>query len=103
MESSDVKCEIWQKEQLYNCRVFIGEEFKDDVALGNIRCDKIRISYNTNRKKFLIRFVFGGMRLVESYVDKIFIYELEKENNITFPDIDAEWPYENMHVEMKED
>ena len=98
-----VKCEIWQKEKLYNCRVYIGTDLKDDISLGNIRCDKIRIGYNTKRKKFLVKFVFGGMRLIESEVDKIHIYEMEAENDITLPEIDAEWPYDDIEIEMKED
>ena len=95
-------CEIYQHGELYTCGVSLrinGEEY----LLGSIKCDKIRITYNTNLSKFIVRFVYGAMRLVESHVDRIAIYDMEKENKITFPDIDTVWPYDKVQVEMKED
>lgn len=97
-----VRCEIYQCGELYNCRVYIGTDLKDDIALGCIRCDKIKITYNTVKKKFVVRFIYGGMRLVESDVNKISIYNLEEKNNISLPDYEAEWPYDDIEIDMKE-
>lgn len=99
---TQIKCEIYQHGELYNCGVYAYVD-DEEVCLGAIRCDKVKIKYNTNSERFVVSFTFGGMRLVESSVDKIYLYDLEKDNRISLPDIDAEWPYDSIHMEMKEE
>ena len=98
-----MECEIYQHGELYNSRVYMdrGSE-KDNVSFGCIRSDKVNITWNTKKKIFTVRFVFNGIRLVECEVNKIYIYDLEENNRISFPDIDVEWPYEDVIIEMAE-
>ena len=101
--TDEIKCEIFQKGELYDCKVYIGNDLDGGHAYVCIRVDKIKITYNTSRKIFIMKFLVGGRVVTEAYVDKIYIYDMEKDNNIRFPEIDAEWPYENIIIEMKED
>ena len=101
--TDEINCEIFQKGELYDCKVYIGSDMDGGHAYVCIRVDKVKITYNTSRKLFVMKFLLGGRVVAEAYVDKINIYDMEKENNIKFPDIDVEWPYENITIEMKED
>lgn len=100
--SAIVECEIFQKGELYISNVHThidGEE----VSLGTIKSDKIRIQYNTKNKQFTVIFVYGALRLVECSVDYIYAYNITKDNKISLPSYDAEWPYDNIHIDMLEE
>lgn len=103
MTEGQVTCEIYQKGELYDCKVYLGKDLNGGNAYVCIRVDKVKITYNTSRKLFIMKFLVGGRVVSEAYVNKIYIYDMEKENNIRFPEIDVEWPYENIIIEMKED
>ena len=102
MKVDDIKCEIYQHGELYNCRVYVYEG-DDDISLGCIRCDKVKITYNTNRKLFTVNFIYGQMRLVETHVGHIYCYDLTKNHKIQLPSYDIEWPYDNIVLEMAEE
>ena len=103
MTDYEMYCDIFQHGELYNCGVFIDLKEGEPVTLGAIRCDKVKINYNKTREKFSVVFIYGGTRLVESYVDKVYIHDLEKENRIQLPSYDAEWPYDDIEIYYKEE
>ena len=102
MNEIKTELEVFQHDKLYNCRVYLDGEGMKDLTYVCIRCDKIKITYNTSKKRFVVRFNNGGIRTAECDVDKIYLYDLQEDNNVQLPDIDAEWPYDDIVIDMAE-
>lgn len=93
------KCCVYQHGDLYNCEVCIDIEKEEEIRMIAVRADKIKINYNTNQKMFTIQFFYSAMRVAECSVNKVFLYDLTKDNKVQLPSLDVEWPYDDIYVD----
>lgn len=98
-----MKCSIYQHGELYNCDVCLDFGEANDIRMIAVRADKVKVNYNTKNKMFTVAFFYGAMRVAEASVNKVYIYDLEENNKIQLPSYDAEWPYDDVWIEMKEE
>lgn len=97
-----MKCSIYQHGELYNCEVCLVID-NEEFGLIAVRADKVKVNYNTKNKMFTVAFFYGAMRVSEASVNKVYIYDLEENNKVQLPSYDAEWPYDDVWIEMKEE
>ena len=98
---NEMKLDVYQHDELYNCRVYSSND--DDNMHVNIRSDKVKIIYNTSKERFVVKFLNGGRQIAEADVDWIYLYDIKKENRISFPEIESVWPYERVIIDMADE